>query len=43
MEGGAKMSDPLLDMADGVETIAIPAREVTGDVVDSDGVIYAIL
>jgi len=43
MEGGAGMSDPLFGMADGVETIAIPARKATGEVVDSDPQIYAAL
>lgn len=35
MEGGPKMHDPVLGLGDGVESIAIPARAVSGDVVDS--------
>lgn len=35
MEGGPKMSDPVLGLGSGSETIAIPARAVSGEVVDS--------
>ena len=34
MQDGAGMHDPLLDLADNVETIAINAREVSGGVVN---------
>ena len=36
MEGGPKMSDPVLGLAEGVMTIPIPAREVSGEVVDTN-------
>jgi hypothetical protein len=36
MEGGPKMSDPLTDFGEGVETVAIPARSPEGHVIDSN-------
>lgn len=36
IEGGPKMSDPVLGLGEGVETIAIPARAPSGEVVDSN-------
>lgn len=35
IEGGPKMSDPVLGLGDGVETIAIAARAPSGEVVNS--------
>ena len=34
IEGGPKMDDPVHELADGVETVAINAREPSGDVVN---------
>ena len=37
------MSDPLLGLGDGVETIAIPARAPSGGVVDSNPEVHEVL
>lgn len=39
MEGGANIGDAVLGLKDGVETIAIPARAPSGEVVDSKPIV----
>lgn len=43
IEGGPKMNDPVHELADNVETIAINAREPSGDVIDANSTIEATL
>jgi hypothetical protein len=43
MEGGPKMSDPVLGLGEDVETVAVPARAPSGEVVDSNPEVQSTL